>query len=262
MTTPIAEVPGGWGVQSGCVAAYCSNISVVRCSMISRYCSMFDSVTPWLPSISSTAADVPPNLENIEWMPVFNCPMVLDAAWCFRSYASAASVVFSSFSSSSLSTRFRCVSVLTPWPLNFSVSSLVSAIANSVASMSLFNSLIELNNEKFFCSMSWNVSTSSSTVCIPVALVILSKVAWYSWTSSSVSFGLSSSDFFFLPGDSSSSSSDSSGSSDMYGSSSAFLEAANASAVLRSCSSRSFLRRASCNWRSCSMSAPRSAHSF
>ena len=80
-------------------------------------------------------------------------------------------------SSSSLSTRFRCVSVETPWPLNFSVSSLVSAMASSVASMSEFNSLIELNSEKFFCSMSWNVSTSSSTVCIPVALVILSKVA-------------------------------------------------------------------------------------
>ena len=43
--------------------------------------------------------------------------------------------------------------------------------------MSEFNSLMELNSEKFFCSMSWNVSTSSSTVCIPVALVILSKVA-------------------------------------------------------------------------------------
>lgn len=27
---------------------------MVRCSMMPRYCIMLDSVTPWLPSISST----------------------------------------------------------------------------------------------------------------------------------------------------------------------------------------------------------------
>ena len=68
-------------------------------------------VTPWLLSISSTAADVPPNPREYPGGCQFLSSDGLEAAWCFRSYASAAAVVFIEPFLGLLGHAFRCVSV-------------------------------------------------------------------------------------------------------------------------------------------------------
>mmetsp|Transcript_13333 Transcript_13333/g.33953 ORF Transcript_13333/g.33953 Transcript_13333/m.33953 type:complete len:274 (+) Transcript_13333:286-1107(+) len=124
-----------------CVDAYSCRISLVRCSMMPRYCIMLLSVTPSLPSISMLAGVLQPILLKMLWMPTLSAFTVFIAASYFFSYCSALASVFCSRSSRSLRIFFRWLSVFSPCPLYFSISDLMSAICSSSFSHSEFSSL-------------------------------------------------------------------------------------------------------------------------
>mmetsp|Transcript_35971 Transcript_35971/g.113039 ORF Transcript_35971/g.113039 Transcript_35971/m.113039 type:complete len:284 (+) Transcript_35971:247-1098(+) len=169
------------------LAAYICKISFVRCSMMPRYCIMLLSVTPWLPSISSTEVDAQPMRLKMLWMPCLSWLMVFMAAW----YVSSCSLAFSSvfLRRSSRLRRFflRSRSLLMPCPLKRSISALVSLIMSSRRSISLFCSFTKLKSEKFFSSASRNFCTTSSTSVDPTALAIFLKASSYDATVVSVS---------------------------------------------------------------------------
>ena len=82
-----------------------------------------------------------PIFEKIDCTPTLSAFTVRIAASYFLSYWSAFASVFASRSSRSLRIFFHWLSVLSPCPLYFSISALMSAICSSSFSHSAFSSL-------------------------------------------------------------------------------------------------------------------------